>query len=120
MLLQLLTQTNRWFDYVFTYAGDNRALLGFYNAIELIMETGFAVTAFMSVILNLIIPEENEDEETPELTATTVDEEPDKAEWAHIRRKSAAVRQSSEDSHAVDIANPEKRAAAPEEKVASV
>ena len=45
----------RWFDYVFTYAGDNRSLMGFFNAIELIMETGFAVTAFMAVILNLII-----------------------------------------------------------------
>lgn len=99
-----------WFDYVFTYAGDNRALMGFFNAIELIMETGFAVTAFMSVILNLIIPEENEDEEVPELTAATVDEDADKAEWDHIRRKSAAARQSSDGSHAIDV-DPEKRAA---------
>ena len=99
-----------WFDYVFTYAGDNRALMGFFNAIELIMETGFAVTAFMSVILNLIIPEENEDEEVPELTAATVDEDADKAEWDHIRRKSAAARQSSDGSHAINV-DPEKRAA---------
>ena len=100
----------RWFDYVFTYAGDNRSLMGFFNAIELIMETGFAVTAFMAVILNLIIPEENEDEEVPELTAATVDEDADKAEWAHIRRKSAAARQSSDGSHGVDVVDPEKRA----------
>jgi len=99
-----------WFDYVFTYAGDNRSLMGFFNAIELIMETGFAVTAFMAVILNLIIPEENEDEEVPELTAATVDEDADKAEWAHIRRKSAAARQSSDGSHGVDVVDPEKRA----------
>jgi len=111
---------HRWFDYVFTYAGDNRGLAGFFNAIELIMETGFAVTAFMSVILNLIIPEEEEDEETPELTAATVDDDADKAEWAHIRRKSAAARQSSEGSNAIDVSDPEKRAAGPEQKVTSL
>jgi NCS2 family nucleobase:cation symporter-2 len=83
------------------------------------METGFAVTAFMSVILNLIIPEENEDEETPELTAATVDDDADKAEWAHIRRKSAAA-QSSEGSHGIDVADPEKRATTSENKVTPV
>jgi NCS2 family nucleobase:cation symporter-2 len=95
-------------------------LAGFFNAIELIMETGFAVTAFMSVILNLIIPEEIEDEEVPELTAATVDDEADKAEWAHIRRKSAAARQSSDGSRALDITDPEKKAAGPDQKVTSV
>jgi hypothetical protein len=60
------------------------------------METGFAVTAFLSVILNLMLPEEIEDEETPELTAATIDNEADQAEWAHIRRKSQAVRQGSD------------------------
>jgi NCS2 family nucleobase:cation symporter-2 len=98
-----------WFDYVFTYSGDNRALGGFFNAIELIMETGFAVTAFLSVILNLIIPEEIEDAEVPELTAATVDDEADKAEWDHIRRKSAAARQSSDGSHGVNVIDPEKK-----------
>ena len=34
-----------WFAHVFTYHGDNTALQGFLSAIELIMETGFAVTA---------------------------------------------------------------------------
>lgn len=31
-----------WFAYVFTYEGDNGALRGFFNAIVLVMETGFA------------------------------------------------------------------------------
>lgn len=44
-------------------------MLGFYNAIELVMETGFAVTAFLTLFLNLILPEEIEDETMPELTA---------------------------------------------------
>jgi NCS2 family nucleobase:cation symporter-2 len=83
-------------------------LLGFYNAIELVMETGFAVTAFLTVILNLIIPEEVEDEEIPELTAATVDDEADKAEWAYIRRKSAAARQGSDITPAVNGTDPEK------------
>lgn len=75
-----------WFAYVFTYDGPNRALLGFYNAIVLIMETGFAVVAFTTLILNLILPEEIEDEETPELTANEVDGAVDSEEWARIQR----------------------------------
>jgi hypothetical protein len=74
-----------WFSYVFTYEGPNRALLGFYNAIELVMETGFALTAFVNVILNLILPEEIEDEEIPELTANDADDTADKEEWNKIK-----------------------------------
>ncbi|AWU78170.1 hypothetical protein CAS74_003024 [Pichia kudriavzevii] len=50
-----------WFDYVFTYSGDNHALQGFFNAIILVMETGFAVTGFVGVILNLLIPQEEDE-----------------------------------------------------------
>ncbi|KAK9456532.1 permease family-domain-containing protein [Dipodascopsis uninucleata] len=53
-----------WFDYVFTYDGDNHALAGFLSAITLIMETGFALTAFLSVFLNLFISEDDNNEET--------------------------------------------------------
>ncbi|KAF2774535.1 Xanthine/uracil permease [Teratosphaeria nubilosa] len=56
-----------WFSYVFTYSGNNNSLAGFYNAIVLVMEQSFAVTAFLALILNLILPEEIEDEDTPEL-----------------------------------------------------
>ncbi|KAK9473198.1 permease family-domain-containing protein [Dipodascopsis tothii] len=49
-----------WFSYVFTYSGDNHALKGFLDAIVLIMETGFAVTAFLALVLNLFIKEEVE------------------------------------------------------------
>lgn len=88
---------NRWFSYVFTYKGDNHALEGFFNAIELVMETGFALTAFLSLILNLMLPEEIEDEETPELTANTIDAEHDQEEWNRIRRKSQIPRKSSDE-----------------------
>lgn len=50
-----------WFDHVFTYHGDNHSLRGFYDAIVLVMETGFAITAMISMILNLVLPEEIED-----------------------------------------------------------
>lgn len=74
-----------WFAYVFTYDGPNRALLGFFNAIGLVMETGFAVTAFLALILNLVLPEELEDEEIPELTANSADDNDDRDECNRIR-----------------------------------
>lgn len=52
----------------------------------LVLETGFAITAFLTLVLNLMLPEEIEDEETPEITADAVDEEADKEEWSRIRR----------------------------------
>ncbi|KAK2023204.1 uracil-xanthine permease [Colletotrichum zoysiae] len=50
-----------YFDHVFTYAGDNRGLRGFLDAIVLIMETGFAITAFVCMALNLLLDQELED-----------------------------------------------------------
>jgi len=78
------TLVPNWFSFVFTYQGGNHALLGFFNAIELVMEEGFALTALLCVILNLILPEEIEDEETPELTADMNDAAKDEAEWGRL------------------------------------
>ncbi|THV49227.1 hypothetical protein BGAL_0205g00040 [Botrytis galanthina] len=64
-----------WFSYVFTYTGDNRAKAGFFDAIVLVMETGFAVTAFVAVALNLGLPEEDEDEEVESLAGDLGDRE---------------------------------------------
>jgi NCS2 family nucleobase:cation symporter-2 len=72
---------------VFTYSGDNTGLIGFINAIKLVMETGFAVTAFLSLILNLILPEEDADEDTPELTANEADDAADAEEWNRLHGK---------------------------------
>lgn len=52
-----------YFSHVFTYQGDNKALQGFFDAIVLVMETGFAVTAFVCCILNLLLPLEFEETE---------------------------------------------------------
>lgn len=62
-----------WFDHVFTYKGDNHALQGFFDAIILVMETGFAVTGFLGVILNALLPQVlDEIEEIDELILDTV------------------------------------------------
>ena len=50
------------------------------------METGFAIVALVTLVLNLVLPEEIEDEETPELTADETDEGKDQEEWERIRR----------------------------------
>lgn len=56
-----------YFATVFTYNGSNKSLQGFIDAIELVMETGFAVTAFMTMFLNLVLPEEAEDTDEVEM-----------------------------------------------------
>lgn len=93
-----------WFAFVFTYEGDNSALRGLMNAIELVMETGFAVTAFLSLFFNLILPEELEDEAV-ETTANTVDEKDDEKEWERIRRPSQmkGMRKSDEIRQSTDV-----------------
>jgi len=72
------------------------------------METGFAITAFMALFLNLVLDEEVADEEVPELTANAVDEEQDEEEWDRIRgkkmRDDAGVGNSSGDD-AVEMQN---------------
>jgi len=65
-----------WFSYVFTYKGPNTALTGFFNAIVLIMETGFLVSAVIALILNLILPEEIENEETEEISGSSLEPRP--------------------------------------------
>ncbi|KAI1764677.1 Xanthine/uracil permease [Hypoxylon sp. FL1150] len=47
-----------YFDNVFSYSGDNKSLQGFLDAIVLVMETGFTVTALVCMILNLTLEEE--------------------------------------------------------------
>jgi hypothetical protein len=86
-----------WFEHVFTYEGDNSGLKGLMSAIELVMETGFAVTAFLSLIMNLLLPEEIEDE-AMDITANTADAADDESNWEHIRRPSQmkGMRQSQD------------------------
>ena len=54
---------SNWFSYFFTYSGDNTGLRGFLDAIVLVLETGFAVAGFVALIMNLLIPQEFDDED---------------------------------------------------------
>jgi xanthine/uracil permease len=69
------TLVPNWFSFVFTYKGDNQATAGFFSAIVLVMETGFAVTAFLAIILNLLLVEEDESEEIESLAGDIADEQ---------------------------------------------
>jgi hypothetical protein len=55
------------------------------------METGFAVAAFLSLILNLILPEDEMDEDTQELTADQADDAADAEEWNRLHGKPQAT-----------------------------
>lgn len=62
-----------WFDHVFGYSGGNKALQGFLSAIVLVMETGFAVTGILGLLLNLLLPQMADDvEELHEVVLDTV------------------------------------------------
>ena len=74
-----------WFSYVFTYSGGNQAKEGFLNAIELVLQTGFALAGFLAMFLNLALPEEIEDE-TRSMTANEVDKDGDVEEWRRIKK----------------------------------
>ncbi|BEJ13579.1 hypothetical protein CspHIS471_0307530 [Cutaneotrichosporon sp. HIS471] len=52
-----------WFGYIFTYKGDNTGLKGFIQAITLIVQEPYLIAAVLGVFLNLVLPEEGEDEE---------------------------------------------------------
>ncbi|KAJ5885763.1 hypothetical protein N7504_011599 [Penicillium tannophilum] len=53
-----ITLVPSWWSYFFSYSGNNHALEGLLNAVDLVMTNGFAVTAILGVILNLILPDE--------------------------------------------------------------
>ncbi|KAL6248787.1 hypothetical protein RBB50_003849 [Rhinocladiella similis] len=98
-----------WFNYVFTYEGDNSALRGFMNAIELVCETGFAVTAFLSLFLNLFIPEEADDD-VVETTANQVDAADDDKEWERVQHPSHAKSLRKSEDHTLEGADVESNA----------
>ncbi|KAF9889663.1 hypothetical protein FE257_007171 [Aspergillus nanangensis] len=60
-----------WFANVFP-ATENRDLEGFFNAIELVLETGFAVTAFVAMLLNGIMPYDVEETEAATVNSTHI------------------------------------------------
>lgn len=62
------TLVPNYFSNVFEHANPSTSLRGFLNAIDLVMETGFVITAFLTMFLNLVLPLEVEE------TKATTDE----------------------------------------------
>lgn len=56
-----VTLVPEWFAFFFSYEGDNHALEGLINAVNLVMENGFATCALLGIFLNLFIPDEPEE-----------------------------------------------------------
>lgn len=80
-----------WFANVFTYSGDNKALQGFFDAIVLVMETGFAVTGFVGLFLNLLLPQVSDEvEEINEVVLETVGSADEHALQAYASKEQAA------------------------------
>ncbi|CAI5759357.1 unnamed protein product [Candida verbasci] len=85
---------SNWFSNVFTYDGDNKSLQGFFNAIVLFMETGFAVTGFIGVILNLVLPQVSDEvEEINELVLETVGSADEAAREEFARKQGITLEQ---------------------------
>ncbi|KAG8159524.1 hypothetical protein KVR01_010161 [Diaporthe batatas] len=55
------TLVPNYFSNVFEHANPSTSLRGFLNAIDLVMETGFVITAFLTMFLNLVLPLEVEE-----------------------------------------------------------
>lgn len=79
------------------------------NAIELVCETGFAVTAFLSLFLNLFIPEEADDD-VVETTANQVDAADDDKEWERVQHPSHAKSLRKSEDHTLEGADVESNA----------
>ncbi|CAH0000134.1 unnamed protein product [Clonostachys byssicola] len=90
------TLVPKYFNKIFSYKGDNKSLLGFLDAISLIMSTGFAVCAVTCMILNLILPEETDDDalsvtNVEAVSATTTDTVPGRKEESSPRTHSDEI-----------------------------
>ncbi|RYP78886.1 hypothetical protein DL771_000271 [Monosporascus sp. 5C6A] len=92
------TLVPEYFSHVFSYGGDNRGLQGFLDAIELVMETGFAVTAFLSMILNLTLPEQVEETDKKLVDASSP-----------VSNKKAAENDRSSDNAVISSSTEERR-----------
>jgi NCS2 family nucleobase:cation symporter-2 len=85
-----------WFSYVFTYSGNNKAKAGFFDAIVLVLETGFALTAFIALALNLILPEEDETEEVESLAGDVEENQQEEFEKKGVDGQAADIEPAKE------------------------
>ncbi|RUO96318.1 permease family-domain-containing protein, partial [Jimgerdemannia flammicorona] len=52
-----------WFSYIITYTGNNQAVQGLIDSVEVIVSTGFCISAIITIFLNLILPEDEDEGE---------------------------------------------------------
>jgi xanthine/uracil permease len=64
-----------WFNYIFTYKGDNAGLRGLLDAIVLIVEEPYLISALLAVFLNATLAEDSE--------GTEGEAEAEAQEWNH-------------------------------------
>jgi len=70
-----------WFEYIFTYGGDSAGLQAVIDAVKITVSTGYCVGALIAIVLNLLLPFEEEDlvaasaEAAPPLKSLDDDEE---------------------------------------------
>ncbi|KAJ6096899.1 Purine permease [Penicillium sp. IBT 16267x] len=69
-----ITLVPSWWGYFFSYSGDNHALEGLLDAVDLVMTNGFAVTAILGVILSLLLPDEPDEVPVLELEGEVVEQ----------------------------------------------
>ncbi|KAH3680327.1 hypothetical protein WICMUC_000394 [Wickerhamomyces mucosus] len=81
------TMVPDWFDYVFTYDGDNKSLKGFYDAIILVCETGYALGGIIGVFMNLILPQEDIDYENLDILEGSSSSNLEQLELENIHKK---------------------------------
>jgi uracil-xanthine permease len=99
------TLVPNWFSYVFTYSGGNKGLIGLINAIELVMTTGFVVTGFIALILNLVLEEEPEDE-SDIITANMAEEADDRREWDQIHHRTTDMEIGGDNTKEAESSRP--------------
>lgn len=93
------TLVPNWFDHVFTYKGPNKSLMGFFDAIVLVMETGFALTGFLGVILNLFYPPlSDEVEEINEVVLETIGSADEHALQVYATKEKSVLNRPVQDS----------------------
>jgi len=50
-----------WFEYIFTYGGDSAGLQAVIDAVKITVSTGYCIGAIIAIVLNLLLPFEEED-----------------------------------------------------------
>ncbi|RUS15460.1 NCS2 family nucleobase:cation symporter-2 [Endogone sp. FLAS-F59071] len=73
-----------WFSYVFSYNGGNQTIQGLIDSLEVIVSTGFCISAIITIFLNLILPKDEDTEELAQELAQQELDTPELSEVVHV------------------------------------